>query len=335
VNGKAGQRDPSAYRGRGREGGRTLSLLDATSSAANLVHLPGTVRHPDGDLIVCDVPSEDVSAIVASLGDLDVPLGGSIAIEPIATQISEGTTARENEASASDAVVWEEVDSRVAGMTALSANFLMLMALAMLIAMAGILRGTAILIVGAMIVGPDFGPVAGICVATVERRAWMAGRSLAALLAGFAAGITVAVLTATVFRLLGAFPGHLVETPEQLPQAVSLVVGRPGFFTFFVAFAAGIAGMLSLSTAKFGVLIGVLVSVTTIPAAANLALATASARWPIAAGSAEQLGANITTLLIAGIITLAAQRVLYARRRRSQHRHDCARAAAELPASGS
>jgi uncharacterized hydrophobic protein (TIGR00271 family) len=141
----------------------------------------------------------------------------------------------------------------------------------MLIAMAGIVRGSAILIVGSMIVVPDFSPVAGICVATVERRRDLAVRSLTAQLTGFATGITASILVALVLRLLGAFPGHLLETPQHLPQAVS-DVGAPGFFTFFMAFAAGIAGMLSLSTAKFGVLIGVLVSVTTIPAAANLAM---------------------------------------------------------------
>ena len=115
-----------------------LRLLEATSSVANLIHLPGAVRRPSGDLILCDVATEDVSALVADLRDRQIPLGGSIALDPVSTQISGGTTAVENSASASDAVVWEEVDSRVAGMTALSANFLLLMILAMLIAMAGI-----------------------------------------------------------------------------------------------------------------------------------------------------------------------------------------------------
>ena len=99
-----------------------------------------------------------------------------------------------------------------------------------------------------------------------------------------------------------------------------------------MAFAAGIAGMLSLSTAKFGVLIGVLVSVTTIPAAANLALAIAYADWQNAAGSAAQLAANIATLLVAGVLTLAAQRAFFARTRRKKRRHDSARATAGLPA---
>ena len=311
---------------------RARKLLEASSSISNLVYLPGTVRHPSGDLLLCDVISKDVSSIVANLRELEVPVGGSIAIEPIDSHVSDGAMATESSASSSDAVVWEEVDTRTAGMTALSAQFLALMVLAMLIAMAGILQGSAILIVGAMIVGPDFGPVAGVCVATVERRSGLAARSFTALIGGFAFGIVISGLTALALRHLGAFPARLIETPQHLPQAVSSVVGEPGFFTFFVAFVAGIAGMLSLSTARAGVLIGVLVSVTTIPAAANVALAAAYARWPIAGGSVAQLGANILTLLVAGTVTLAAQRAVYARRRLSQRRHDPARTAAGLPA---
>ena len=78
-----------------------------------------------------------------------------------------------------------------------------------------------------MIVGPNFGPVAGICVATVERRRNLAVRSLTAQLTGFATGITASILVALVLRLLGAFPGQLLETPQHLPQAVSTLLARP------------------------------------------------------------------------------------------------------------
>ena len=47
---------------------------------------------------------------------------------------------------------------------------------------------------------------------------------------------------------------------------------QPDFFAFFIAFCAGVAGTLSLTTAKSGALIGVLISVTTIPAAAAIAV---------------------------------------------------------------
>lgn len=309
---------------------RAHALLAASASVCNLVHLPGAVGNPSGDLILCDVTAKDVSSVVANLRDLGVPRGGSISIQPIDSHVTEGGMATESSASASDSVVWEEVDTRTAGMTALSGKFLTLMVLAMFIAMAGILEGNSILIVGAMIVGPDFGPVAGVCVAAVERRPRLAGRSLTALVAGFALGIALSALTALALRSAGLFPSRLIEAPSHLPQAVALVTGPPGFFTFFVACCAGVAGMVSLSTERAGVLIGVLVSVTTIPAAANFALALAYGHWATALGSAAQLGANIATLLVAGTAYLALQRGVFARQRQDERRRDPARAAAGL-----
>lgn len=311
---------------------RALTLLEASPSVSNLVHWAGAARRPKGDVILCDVTSEAVSLLVADLRDLQVPVGGSIAIHSIDSQISEGGVSRERASRASQAVVWEDIESRTSQMTGLSAEFLALILLALLIAMAGILQNTSILIIAAMIVGPDFGPVAGTCVAMVERRGGPALRSLLSLVAGI--GIAAAGFLAWAFRQLGFFPTQLNETTEHLSAGVSSVVGPPGFFTFFVAFCAGIVGMLSLSTARSGPLVGVLVSVTTIPAAANVALAASYARWHTVLGSAEQLGANVLTLLVAGTITLTAQRIIFVHRRRAQLLHDPARAAAGLAPEG-
>ena len=65
----------------------------------------------------------------------------------------------------SDAVVWEEVEARTSENIELTGNFLAFMVLACLIASVGIFLDSPILIVGAMIVGPEFGPLAGLCVA--------------------------------------------------------------------------------------------------------------------------------------------------------------------------
>ena len=56
-----------------------------------------------------------------------------------------------------------------------------------------------------------------------------------------------------------------------------------------VAVLAGIVGMLSLTQARSGALIGVLVSVTTIPAVANIGVATAYGEWSELAGASLQL----------------------------------------------
>jgi uncharacterized membrane protein len=82
-----------------------------------------------------------------------------------------------------------------------------------------------------------------------------------------------------------------------------------------VAAAAGIAGMISLTTAKSGALIGVLVSVTTIPAAANVGVGAALGNGSEALGSLGQLGINLATLIVVGVLTLQVQRRAYGRRR--------------------
>jgi uncharacterized membrane protein len=84
-----------------------------------------------------------------------------------------------------------------------------------------------------------------------------------------------------------------------------------------VALLAGIAGVLSLSTAKSGALIGVLISVTTMPASANVGVAAAYRDWDECGGAASQLGINLIAIVLAGVTTLAIQRALYVRRRRA------------------
>jgi len=66
--------------------------------------------------------------------------------------------------------------------------------------------------------------------------------------------------------------------------------------------------MLSLTSAKSGALIGVLISVTTVPAAGNAADAVALSDLHSAGESLLQLGINIVGLVIAGILTLLVQR---------------------------
>lgn len=197
--------------------------------------------------------------------------------------------------------------------------------LATLIASVGIFLDTPILIIGAMVVGPEFGPIAGSCVAVVQRERRLAGRSLAALAAGFPAGIGAALAASLFFRATGITP----ETFSQADHELSAVIASPDIFALFVALCAGAAGMLSLSTAKSGALIGVLISVTTIPAAANIGVSVAYADWPAFRGAAAQLGINLGAILVAGVGTLAVQRALYRRRRRA-HERDPERRAAGL-----
>jgi uncharacterized hydrophobic protein (TIGR00271 family) len=298
--------------------GRALELLEADGSVTNVVHLPGAAHKPAGDVILCDVAREDASVIIADLKRLDIPAEGSITLEHVETQISKAAERAEENAPGlpSDAVVWEDVESRTSEDTQLSASFLAFMVVAMQIAAVGILLDQPILVIGAMVVGPEFGPLAGICVAVVEMRGGLARRSIAALAVGFPLGIAVATVATLLFRAAGLVPDDFAPDDHPLTGFIS----QPDFLSFFVAFVAGIAGVLSLTSAKSGALIGVLVSVTTIPAASNVGVAAAFGDWGEASGALAQLAINLFAILLAGVTTLYLQRRVYLSRRREHRR---------------
>jgi uncharacterized hydrophobic protein (TIGR00271 family) len=288
-------------------------VLACTPSVINVVVLPGVAQRPDGDLVLCDVAREDASVILHDLKDLGLYEDGSISLELVDTAISRRADEAEEHArgAPADAVVWEEVEERTEENVELSGVFLLFMVLAAIIAGVGIFQNSAILIVGAMVVGPEFGPIAGLCVALVQRRGPLA------LLMGFPLAILAAFTLAAIFKDTALTPDTWISSEHQLADLIS----SPDVFAAIVALAAGAAGMLSLSTAKSGALIGVLISVTTIPAAANVGIAAAYGDWDGCRGSIEQLALNLTCIIVAGTAVLATQRYLF-KRRRAQHIRD-------------
>ncbi len=303
-----------------------MELLCETDSVCNVIRLSEPSRRPDGTVILCDVAREDASVVISDLKALDLHHEGSITLAPIDSAISDVAERAEQHArgAPADAVVWEEVEAKTSEQVELSGVFLLFMVLAALLAAVGIYLDSPILIVGAMVVGPEFGPIAGFCVALVQRRRKLAGTSAVALAVGFPLAIAAAFLATLAFKATGV----MEATFNQSEHGIANVISSPDFFAFFVAACAGAAGMLSLSTSKSGALIGVLISVTTIPAAANIGVTAAYQDWEHFRGSAGQLALNLAGILLAGSATLAIQRMLYVRRRRRHMHEPAARAAA-------
>lgn len=305
-----------------------VDLLCASESASNVVHLPGAAAKPAGDVVLADVAREDASVMVQDLRELGIAESGSIALSSIETQVSDSAERVERHAAGlpSDAVIWEDVDSRTEELTELSGTFLAFMVLAMLIAVVGLVLDQPILIVGAMVVGPEFGPLAGFCVGLVERQRQLTRRSLAALAVGFPVGIVAALAFSLLLDAAGKIPDGFAPADHPLTRFIS----EPDELSFVVAFIAGVAGVLSLTSAKSGALIGVLISVTTIPAAANVAVASSVGEWGEAAGALGQLTVNLVAIVVAGTLTLYVQRRVYVARR-VRHLSDPSRARAGLP----
>ncbi|HET8949524.1 MAG TPA: DUF389 domain-containing protein [Solirubrobacteraceae bacterium] len=297
-----------------RRAEQVMDRLCSADSVINVIRLSEPARRPDGVVIMCDVAREDASVVIADLKELGIHRDGSITLELIDTAISAVAERAERHArgAPADAVVWEEVEARTNEQVELSGVFLIFMVLAALIATVGIYQDSAILIVGAMVVGPEFGPIAGLCVALVQRRRALARRSGVALAVGFPLAIAATFAATLIFKATGLADADF----DQSEHSIANVIASPDVFAFVVAVCAGAAGMLSLSTSKSGALIGVLISVTTIPAAANIGVTAAYGDWENFRGSAGQLAINLGAILLSGTATLSVQRLLYVRRRR-------------------
>ncbi|MFE4858194.1 DUF389 domain-containing protein [Streptomyces sp. NPDC056670] len=293
-----------------------VRIVESTVGTAHLAVLPGAARDPAGDLVLCDVAREAGDGLIAELRATGLDRDGSIAVDQIGLSISRRADEAEAEApgEGADAVLWESLTNATHEESTLSVTYVAFLAVATMLAACGVMLDNAILIVGAMAVGPEFGPLAGISTALVRRAPRLVWRSLVALLVGFAAAMVLTAGFGWLMDQLGLFSKQLLEAPR--PNTA--FVWKPDWMSFVVAFLAGIAGTLSLTSAKSGALIGVAISVTTVPAAANAAMAFSYAEYAQTWGSTWQLLANLGGIVLAGTLTLLAQKLFWARQRKRQ-----------------
>ncbi|MFF0446321.1 DUF389 domain-containing protein [Streptomyces sp. NPDC004609] len=288
-----------------------VALIERTVGATHVAVIPGAARNPRGDLVMCDVAREAGDELIGALRGLGIDECGSIAVEDIDLSLSRRADKAEEEApgEGADAVLWEHLADATHEESKLSATYIAFMTLATMIAACGVVLDNAILIVGAMAVGPEFGPLAGFSTALVRRSPRLAWRSLLALIVGFAVAMLVTVWFSQVMTWLDLFS----EAALDATRPNTSFIYQPDAFSFVVAVLAGIAGTLSLTSAKSGALVGVAISVTTVPAAANAAVAFSYAEYRQAWGSTEQLLLNLLGIVVAGTLTLLAQKLFWAR----------------------
>lgn len=287
----------------------------ATEALEALRRLPGVVNvllrrgadaDAERDLLEADVAREAADALVQALDPIVLRRGGSVSLLQIDTALGDPMhrAARDAPGHGDDAIVWEEVAQRTSEESTLSATFVAFLIAAMLISGVGLLTDSSVLVVGGMVLGPEFGPLAAVAVGLVGGRWRLALRSLRALLVGFPIGIAVTAAFVAVLRLAHLVPRGYLDGHRPLTSFVS----HPDAFSVIVALIAGVAGTLSLTSAKSSSLVGVFISVTTIPAAANIGAALVTGLGAEALGAVVQLVVNLACIVLAASATLLVQR---------------------------
>lgn len=296
---------------------RVVAALVDDDTVTNVAVFENGYSKPPGTLVLADVAREGANPVLATLHELDLHRQGSIMLSEPSTILSDATTAAEQAApgEADDGVVWDVVENQVRAESRLTWAYCSFLTLATLIAGAGRLLDQPILIVGAMVVGPEFSPVAAICLALSRPRLSLLPRAVQTLVLGFAVALVVAAPLWFVGRLLG-----LVDPDDVAAGELTSFIVQPDIWSFVIALLAGVAGVLSLTTSKSGPLVGVFISVTTVPAVGTIALCAGAGVWSEVDDAAIQLGINILGMLVSGTLTLRLQRLVWSRVERGKPR---------------
>src|SRR3954452_19115715 len=181
------------------------ALFEECPGTAHLAVLPGASLAPAGDLVLADVARESADSLVAALRELHVDRDGGIALEAVDTAVSGAAeeAERRSPGDGSDAVVWEQVVRTTAADSSLSVSYLAFLTIATTLAAIAIVNDSAILTVGAMVLGPEFGPVAALAVALVHGRGSIGRSAARTLVGGFLIAIALTTLAALAGRALG------------------------------------------------------------------------------------------------------------------------------------
>jgi uncharacterized hydrophobic protein (TIGR00271 family) len=291
----------------------TESLIDRLAAAPgvqNVVVRAGAARRPPGDAVQFDVRNAAANPVFKALRDLGLDRDGAvICVERVdATLTGPASPASGHGALRQEtAPVWEMVEAVIRQGEAYAPSFYVLLAIAGLIGAVGILTNSQILIVGAMVVGPEYDAIIGVALGLTRRVRAEVRDGLLALGGGFLAAMVVTLLFGLAVRASG-------KTPEAYLHGVRPVadlINTPNIFSVIVAVLAGLVGVVSLTEARANALIGVFISVTTIPAAASVGISIAYSSWSEARGSFFQLLLNVVLLIVVGAAGLRTQRAIW------------------------
>ena len=284
-----------------------LRVLREQPGATHIVQLRGAAVEPAGDVVEADLAREATDEVINELCRLGIERDGGITLEALDATMSIAAKVAEKRAPGdpANAVVWEELVGRTGEDSRLTVTFQAFLIIACLLAGVGVVTDSPVTVVGAMVVGPEFGPLAAVAVGLVGRRWDLVRRAVVALGVGFPVAMAVTAVGTALGQMAGLFTRESIEHLQQVDFIYTV-----GPFSLIVALLAGAAGMLSLTSSKSAALVGVFISVTTVPAAGFAAVAAVLGDWRRAVESSAQLAVNMVGIVLAAMI------VLWLRRRR-------------------
>jgi hypothetical protein len=284
---------------------RTDDLVQQISGLIGTIGLQvqrGASRVPSGDVIIVDVANRTLPALLHLLASERVGLtpGASFSTSEPGCIVASSCAAAI--VSDSSDVGWEEMDAVMAKNSNMTANALLVMGIAGVLATIGIATNALHIVVGAMLIAPGFQPIVRTALGVVARTStWRLG--LAHLLQGYGTLALAAAVTALVLQGLGrpALGGEASYLPAGVLISYWTSISVP---SLMVTTVAGVAGAILIATDRAVLTAGVMVALALVPGAAIAGLAIASGEPGIAASGAMRWLVEVGIVLVTSLLVL-------------------------------
>lgn len=278
----------------------TDALLGGLGTLDGLLSLRvqrGISLQPPGDVVTVETTDRGLRALLHLLDERGVGRdpGSSITTSEPSAIISSAAASRI--AGAGSEGIWEELEVVIGKESNMTANALAVMAIAGVLAAAGLATNALHVVIGAMVVAPGFEPIARIALGAVTRSAaWR--RGLVQTAQAYGALVAGAAATGLLLRALGR--PLLGQEASYLPAGVLVSYWTTVTPTaVLVSAVASVAGAVLLAMRRSVLTAGVMIALALVPAAAITALALVAGDLPVAGRGVLRWG--IDAGLVAGL----------------------------------
>lgn len=193
--------------------------------------------------------------------------------------------------AASPRISRDELHSQLARGAVLDDTYVLMVLLSSVVAIIGLTRGNAAIIIGAMVIAPLLAPNLALSVSTTLGKEDLFAQAMRTNVVG--------VLCAFLFSVLaGLFIDLPAELNPELASRTAIDWGDIG-----LALASGAAGALALIAGTGMSLVGVMVAVALLPPLVTLGILLAAGRYGEAAGALALLATNIVCVNLSSVAT--------------------------------
>lgn len=277
---------------------RTLTFLEDE----DIDYIRTDERGSQGELIEFPVPTQAVDRILEFLREeIGIP-EEYIVISSIETARTPGIDDLEerfvNGDEADDSISRDEIRTRALNLTPSWVTYYTMTVLSAVVATAGLLLDSPAIVVGSMVIAPQVSAALTGTVGLVINDRKMIGTGISSLLLGLGVAVVSSFVVAWVVRTTGIVPSIVdIGAISQVQQRAS-----PGVLGLVVGIAAGAAGAFGLATAIPVSLVGVMIAVALIPAAAAVGIGLAWGSASIALGAVVLVVVNAMSILLSGLV---------------------------------